>query len=64
MKENNTDSMEKRNVLFCPLLSIGNEILQPCIAYDCAWWVEYWGYDNKHTIKGCALQVLPWVTRD
>jgi len=37
MKENNTDSMDKRNVPFCPLLSIGNEMLQPCKMQDCAW---------------------------
>jgi len=64
MKKNSTERKEKRNVPFCPLLSIGSEILQSCIGQDCAWWVDYISDDLHTQYEGCALQVLPWVIRD
>jgi len=58
MKENNTDSMDKRNVPFCPLLSIDKEMLQPCKMQDCAWWIGYLFDDLYTPYQGCSLQIL------
>jgi len=60
MKENSTDSTDKRNISFCPLLSIGNKTLQPCRMQDCAWWLSY-RFDDLYTSyqgQGCSLQIL------
>ena len=42
--------MNEMNKKYCPLISIGMDILEQCIEKSCAWWVE--------DIKKCAILVL------
>ena len=40
---------------YCPLLSIGQDIFQPCIEEDCMWFIKLWDHEKEREIKACAI---------